>query len=133
MAKRLFQTINSALNARANCMKNGNEFGGKWESMLYHIEREILPRGSGVDRGCRIDRDSHGDKLKIEFAFHHMDEHGFYDGWTDHVLTIRPAFDGFDMKISGRDRNGAKDYFYDMFSHVLSLEFPDDYFREFLA
>jgi hypothetical protein len=52
-----------------------------------------------------------------------MDENGFYDGWTDHTITIRPdlVFQ-FDMRISGRNKNEIKDYIAECFFHALNAE-----------
>jgi hypothetical protein len=44
-----------------------------------------------------------------------MNEHGMYDGWTRHAITIRPTFDGIDVRIGGRDRNGIKEYLADVY------------------
>jgi len=45
-----------------------------------------------------------------------MNEHGFYDGWTEHRITVKPSLAfGFELTISGRDRNEIKDYLSDVF------------------
>lgn len=78
------------------------------------------PHGSGFDNGTMLDFDkSGGAKLVFTTAFHHMTEHGYYSGWTEHTVTVTPAFDGFDLKISGRDRNDIKDYIADVFNTFL--------------
>ena len=47
----------------------------------------------------------------ISTSFHHMDEWGGYDGWTDHDIFISASFiDPEITSISGRDRNDIKDY-----------------------
>ena len=49
-----------------------------------------------------------------------MNDDGYYDGWTDHILTVTPNLGGYpDMKISGRDRNNIKEYLYDTLSYIL--------------
>jgi len=88
--------------------------------------QDELPSGSGIDSGCKIDLDnSTPEKIIITFGFHHMDENGSYDGWTDHKLTVKPSFSGIDIKISGRDRNQIKDYLYDVFQTVLTGAAPE--------
>lgn len=83
--------------------------------------REFLPRGAGFDNGTAIDWErSKPNRIVFETAFHHMDEFGGYDGWTDHRVTIVPDFvHDYDMKINGRDRNEIKDYIADTFRSCL--------------
>ena len=82
---------------------------------LSDFERE-MPSGSGIDCGCKINiKKSKQQKIVISTSFHHMDESGGYDGWTEHEITITPTFGFFDLKISGNDRNGIKDYLYSVF------------------
>jgi hypothetical protein len=91
------------------------------------IERQCLPHGSGFDSGCSIDlTKSKVDKIIIKFSWHHMDPNGFYAGWYDYVLTIKPSlvYD-FDIKITGKEPPssdggfGLKEFFYDTFHNVL--------------
>ena len=43
--------------------------------------------------------------------FHHMNDGGFYDGWTEHSVVVTPSLVyGFDTRITGRDRNDIKNY-----------------------
>jgi hypothetical protein len=80
-------------------------------------ECEKLPSGSGLDNGIHFNRElSSANKLVFNFSFHHMDEYGGYSGWTDHRMIIQPSFDtiGYSIKITGRDKNGIKDYLYTM-------------------
>lgn len=57
----------------------------------------------------------------FETSVHHMNPDGYYDGWTEHTVTVTPSFIGrFDLKVSGRDRNGIKDYIAEVFGSVLS-------------
>lgn len=89
----------------------------------------LLPSGSGIDSGMKFDWEkSTKDKLVFTFGFHHMDEHGGYDGWTDHVLTIRPVLaEGYMLTISGRDRNYIKEYLYEMFGSIFYHSVPDSH------
>ena len=107
---------------------NWNPIDDKWidyrEDLIEFVERNILPSGSGFDSGTTIDLDNSNDK-KITFitSFHHLNENGFYDGWTEHKVIIRPTFYGIDIKVTGKDRNDIKDYIGEMFSHVLNDDF----------
>jgi hypothetical protein len=59
----------------------------------------------------------------IDTSFHHMNENGMYDGWTDHQIIITPSFiSGFDIRVTGRNMKGIKEYLIDLFHYVLSKE-----------
>jgi hypothetical protein len=78
------------------------------------------PSGSGIDNGTILDDTSKPDKLVFSFGFHHMNEAGYYDGWTEHKAIVTPSLcDSFNLRITGRDRNQIKDYLYDVFSQWL--------------
>lgn len=47
-----------------------------------------------------------------------MNECGYYDGWTAHTITVTPSFSGFNLLISGRDRNDIKAYIRDTFGQM---------------
>ena len=112
---KLYQLIASALAARKNCLESGNPFN--WDTLLDQIEG-ILPSGSGIDDGTDIDRDSVG-IIKLHTSYHHMNNAGYYDGWTDHTIRIKADLQfGFDLSISGKDRN-HKDYLADVYHHAL--------------
>lgn len=83
--------------------------------------QNLLPSGSGIDAGCKIDVEKSGyDKVVISFSFHHMNENGYYMGWTDHKLIVRPSFQGIELRITGPDKNGIKDYLYQTFDYSLN-------------
>ena len=122
------KTILQEISSNCHWHKSVNgAFVDQCEGILEKLQ-DLLPSGSGFDCGCKIDIPKSGStKVVITFDYHHMNEDGYYTGWTSHTLTVSPTFSGFDMKISGRDRNQAKDYFYDTFSAVLSEELPSSF------
>lgn len=77
------------------------------------------PSGSGFNNGTQL---LTAKPLRLEFgtAFHHMHENGYYDGWTQYKVIVTPSFNGFDLKVTGRDRNGIKDYIADVFYNWLA-------------
>lgn len=118
----VYVRINELIMQRANCQRSGNtEWYGRATDELERIAREYLPSGSGWDSGTTIDLDrSTADRIVLTGSFHHMDEWGGYAGWTDHTVTVRPTFMGqIELTISGRNRNGIKDYLHDMFYWAL--------------
>jgi hypothetical protein len=123
--RRIYRGLAIAVAARKRCDNGFNpEWFAKWDDRIRGILSDHFPSGSGFDAGTQIDLDkSDGDKLVFRTSFHHMNEGGFYDGWTDHTITATPSFEhGFHLKVSGRDRNGIKDYISHQFSHSLMLE-----------
>ena len=89
------------------------------ERSLDSLE-SLLPSGSGIDCGTKIDREAcKPNKVVLNCEFHHMNDNGMYDGWTGHRVTIVPTFHGFEIKIGGRNRNGIKNYLTDVYGHAL--------------
>jgi hypothetical protein len=72
---------------------------GDWASAAsIHDLEAILPSGSGIDQGITIDlEESTEHKIVLVVPYHHMDDNGFYDGWSTWKLTITPTFQGFDI------------------------------------
>jgi hypothetical protein len=124
---KLYRQLASLVAARLNCMASGNdEWRCRHEAMIELLAKEYLPRGSGFDNGTTVDLEqSKPNKLVLQTAFHHMDENGYYDGWTDHTVTVTADLQfGFDLKLNGRNRNDINDYIGQTFTHVLDDEVP---------
>lgn len=110
-------TIARLLVASRNCEASGNaEWLTKHRDRIEQIVDDLLPSGSGWDQGTKLDEGSSTEnKLVFVGSYHHMDEGGGYDGWTDHKITVTPTFAGVSVSISGRNRNGIKEYLSDLF------------------
>lgn len=110
-------TIARILVAKANCEKNGNkEWSQKHANRLAAVCKEYLPSGAGLDAGTRINLEkTTGKRLVFTTSFHHMDEQGSYDGWTEHTITVTPEFDDIDIRVSGSNRNDISRYLADVF------------------
>lgn len=102
-----------------------------WQEYAKYLMTDA-PSGGGFDNGTHLDgiKTGKAESIQMHTHFHHMNEAGYYDGWTDHILTIRPAFDGIDITIGGRDRNGIKDYIADTFYEWLRST-PEKTFSDF--
>ena len=117
----LYRAIATAIAARTNCDASGNrEWFDKWSDRLEELEKE-LPSGSGFDSGTQIDLDrSTGERLVLHTSYHHMNDGGYYDGWTEHTITVKGSLlDGFDFRVSGRNRSDIKGYIDEMFAQTL--------------
>ena len=124
MVSPLYRKLAQLINARTRCLETGNAFKVQHEAEILRLVREHMPSGSGIDKGTTIDLDASTDeKIVFRTEFHHMDEHGYYDGWTEHTITVCASLVfGLDLKIDGRDRNEIKEYLHEVFSHALSAE-----------
>lgn len=101
--------------AYENCQQSGNtEWLERWAFRKRKLI-EMIPRGSGIDSGPDNIQISQRE-ISFDISFHHMNDNGCYDGWTDHTVRVRPAFDGIDVVISGRDRNEVKDYIHEVYN-----------------
>jgi len=122
----------AALSAHATCVKTGNaEWEATWSHRMDQLDR-LLPSGSGLDFTPRLDRDAssvrHPRQQRLVFErchYHHMNEFGMYDGWTEHTVTAAPSFGGLSVLVTGPDRNGVKEYIGESFEHVLRAPAPD--------
>lgn len=125
MQTSVVREIASRIIAIQNCRKSGNtEWEYKHTQFLHYIEKNLLPSGSGIDSGTKIDIDrSQPNRLILSTSYHHMNDDGCYDGWTNHdiVVTASLAF-GFDVTVRGPNRNAIKDYLSELFHSDLQRE-----------
>lgn len=124
---KVYQQFASAVNARLNCIEHINSiWEEKWTTKIHELTEEFMPSGSGFDAGTILElEESTGEKLVFTTSFHHMDEHGFYDGWTEHKVIVTPSLQfGFNLRVTGRDQNEIKDYIAEVFQMALSSDIP---------
>ena len=123
----VYQRLAHLLNARENCRKSGNSEWRKIHGQRIDDIIQNAPSGSGIDSGTQLGDESTDEKLVFVTAYHHMNEGGMYDGWTEHVIRVKPCLVfGFQMKIGGRDRNNIKDYLYEVFDQWLREECEEE-------
>lgn len=143
MFKPLYTVLASTLSAYQNCCETGNTlWRDKRLSRLQALVLEHMPSGSGIDTGTklRINADkpkrnalgkqtkkgrvgSTPEKLVFDVAFHHMNDVGMYDGWTEHTVTVRGSLQfGIRLTIGGSNRNEIKDYLHEVFDLALREE-----------
>jgi len=125
MNNKLCKHFSGTLQAYQNCIKTNNKiWEEKHEDKLNELVNNYMPHGSGIDSGMYLDLiNSNPNKLIFTFEFHHMDENGMYDGWTDHKLIVTPdLYNKFNLTITGRNKNYIKDYLYEIFDYSLKQE-----------
>lgn len=82
---------------------------------------QLLPSGSGLDRGVQlIDDECKSNRLVFQADYHHMNENGFYDGWTEHRIVVTPSLEyGAVIRITGRDRRDVKQSLHELFHQAM--------------
>lgn len=120
----LYRILAALVGQHARCVESNNtEWRDRSAASIVSLVRDHMPRGSGFDNGTKLDMfASTSEKLVFTTAFHHMNSDGYYDGWTDHTVTVRPILEapGYCIHIGGRNRNEIKDYMHDCFDSALS-------------
>ncbi len=123
----VYAQIAHRLNAYKRCESNPEQYAHALQPNKDSIDSlldEFMPHGSGIDNGVTFDYEKSTEKhLIFHFAYHFMDENGYYDGWGDFTLHVTPClWQGYDLRITGKDRNDVKDYFYQVFSSLVYSE-----------
>jgi len=113
--------ISRCLDALKRCEDTGNEEWVKRHRSALEDLASRLPSGSGFDAGTTIDTErSKTDRIVLATSFHHMDEHGCYEGWSEHEIIVTPSLtSGFDLRVTGRNRNDIKEYIGEVFHSAL--------------
>lgn len=119
--KKVYQQLAQSVQAYHNCLQSSNStWQDKHEQNIKQICHELMPSGSGFDSGTTLDlAKSNGEKLVFNTSYHHMNKNGMYDGWTEHQVIVTPSFDGFSLRITGKDKNDFKEYAHDVFYNAL--------------
>jgi len=98
-----------------------DEYRSQAEDKMERLA-SYLPYGSGFDNGSHVNLEkSTGEKIVIDVDFHHMDENGYYNGWSEHEVIVTPSLRyGFKIRVTGRDRNNIKEYISLTFHNIRS-------------
>lgn len=129
----LIEQIATLIEARENCIRrmrsapvgtNDHALAAQWkenhEHALHKLEQR-LPSGAGIDAGTTINLDrSTREKTVLQTSYHHMNDSGMYDGWTEHAVTVSASLvHRLNIRIGGPNRNQIKDYLHDVFTECL--------------
>lgn len=128
---KLYKQIMTTLRAYRAC-RDG--FGHKdWTAKHLDRLRELmtlLPSGSGFDTGTQIEQDDNNDdRIVLKTSYHHMNEHGFYRGWSEHTIIVKPDLvHDFELRIVTHTTKGLgvdqswRDYAAEVFTSALTRE-----------
>ncbi len=92
--------------------------------LLGKLTTRYMPSGSGFDEGTILETSrSTSEKLVFSTKFHHMNDTGYYNGWTYHEVIVTPSLQfGLLLTIRGVNRNDIKDYIHECFEPALNAE-----------
>ena len=128
MKRKLYQAIASKLQAMKNLenMDDVNGWYDKHAESIGGLIKEHFPHGSGFDGLIWLDFNNSTPQKLVFFAeYHHMNENGYYDGWSTLKIVVKPSLEwGFDFKITGIARKYRFDneYFEDVVNSFLTME-----------
>jgi len=108
-------------------MANVSLWMDKHRARIESLVKDQMPSGSGFDSGTTLDIEaSHAEKLVFLTSFHHMNEVGYYDGWTEHSITVTPSLaHEIHLRISGRNRNDIKEGIHQAFHSALTFDISE--------
>ena len=100
------------------------EMAAHVEDSLHQLVKERFPSGSGFDAGTKLHLDTATpNRYVFQADFHHMDDNGYYCGWSHHTVVVTPDMQfGFRIRVTGRDMRDIKGYIAEMFDHVLNCD-----------
>lgn len=119
----MYRELARLLAAQENCRKSNNS---EWEDKHGESIARLMqwfPSGSGIDNGTKLDDSSTSERLVFTFGYHHMNEGGYYDGWTEHTLIVKSSLQWeIDTRITGRNRNDIKEYLHEIYHRTLTAQ-----------
>lgn len=123
---KLYQKLSHVLAAYHNAIAaNNTEWIANHSETIDRLQT-LMPSGSGFDAGTTLDINrSSAEKLIFDSAYHHMDANGYYDGWSDLTITVKPSLQfEVNIKITGLRRKNRHDidYMMDTFYEALNTE-----------
>lgn len=102
------------------------QFNETWAAIMMEKIEIIMqgaPSGSGIDAGTQIISEKCSrEKLVFSADYHHMNENGFYDGWTEHQVIVSHDLIGLNLKITGKNRDDIKEYLTEVYHCWLTKE-----------
>ena len=127
---KLYQKLAQTFQAWLNCHDSGNnDWLARHEETIEELVKEHMPSGSGFDSGTRfVFISSQPEKLVFSSAYHHMNENGYYDGWSEFDIIVTPSLtSGFDVRLRSkgpfpRKYADTKDYILETFQEILDKE-----------
>jgi len=126
---KVYQEFAKCLGAWKACCEmvpRNHEWEPRWDKRIKDLV-DGMPHGSGIDGEWVFDRENSGnDELNFYCSYHHMDEYGGYDGWTDFKARVWPDLQfGFRLRIVGpfpKKYSDTRDYLHEVIDCYLNEE-----------
>lgn len=118
-----FEHVYRLWEAKEECKRIGNTLWYDKHAENLQELLAMLPHGSGLDGEYKLSVQK--EKIVITMQYHAMDENGFYDGWIDFTMTIKPSFFyGYNLKITGNfgKYRVIKDYLYEVYDELFTKD-----------
>lgn len=124
---KLYEQMARTMVAWKNCIQANNIEWKNNHAQTMVTLMDLLPHGSGIDSSWNTDVEKCGDdRLEFYCAFHHMNEGGYYDGWTEFTVIVKPSLMfGCHVKITGpfpRKYSDTRDYLHEIIEYALTRE-----------
>lgn len=109
-------TLAICTRARRTC---NPDWSAAHQERIDHVLGKWLPHGSGFDQTPELAEDATKPGVVVlKVPYHHMNEHGFYDGWSVYTVRACATFDGHDVRVTG-GRKAEHDYIAEQYRHAL--------------
>ena len=116
---KLYREIADLLTAIDNCRRTNTSWLARHSQSLRELKKR-LPHGAGFDAGTAILADSTPERIVMHASYHHMNDNGFYDGWTEHDVIVTPSLtDEISILVTGPNRDDIKEYIAEIFYSTL--------------
>lgn len=117
MKEKLYKKIASIKDAIKTCEKRNN---AEWKVKHNETLNSFIDK---LSFDCKLDDKSTSEKLIFTFDYHHIDSNGYYTGWSDYTVIVKPSLQfGINIRIVGKNISNIKDYFHDVFYTSLNEE-----------
>ena len=123
----LYQHLARELARYERCSQGNPTIAAHIPPRIIALVFEHMPSGAGIDNGTEFSFGlSKPNRLVFTFGYHHMNSMGSYAGWTEHMAVVTPSLEwGYDLRITGKDRNGIKDHLYEIFRAAVNTPVDD--------
>lgn len=127
-AKPIYKILANFVSSYKHWIVKHPDVADVFEDAIEKLVRAEFPSGSGFDSGTTLDLEkSSATKLVFLTAYHHMNDGGYYDGWSENIKVVITASlrYAFDMRVTGirrKDRWHLQDYIVETFNYVLEKE-----------
>jgi len=118
------QMLDAAFRAMETCRdRNGiSKWVNHWEEQIHSI-METAPSGSGINNGTILLQDECRDqRLVFRLGYHHMDDGGYYVGWSWHNVVVKPEFNGLNIRVTGKNVRDIKEHLHEMMYNWLTYD-----------